>query len=75
VFYKGGDPSAALNDWRNNNGIKKKTSDPTFGFPERQIDGDHPVANQGKDRLSSLAMKVIDDRFPEQIEEVEASQE
>lgn len=65
VYYKGGDPSRALNEWRRENGIIKRTKDETFGFPEHRVGSDSPEANQGKERFKELALKVIDDRFPE----------
>lgn len=65
IYYSGGDPSRALNKWREENGIVKRTEDSTYGFPEHNVRADSQEANEGKDRFSSLALKVIDDRFPE----------
>ncbi|MCF7816101.1 MAG: hypothetical protein K9M10_00015 [Candidatus Pacebacteria bacterium] len=65
VYYKGGDPSRALNEWREKNGIVKKTEDPTYGFTEHNVADSSDEANVGKDRFASLARKVIDDRFPD----------
>lgn len=64
VYYSGGDPSRALNEWREKNGIVKRTEDSTYGFAEHNIADSSAEANVGKDRFSSLARKVIDDRFP-----------
>ena len=64
VFYPGGDPSRALGEWREKSGIVKRTEDPTYGFSEHKIADSSAEANVGKDRLASLARKVIDDRFP-----------
>jgi hypothetical protein len=64
VYYSGGDPSAALNAWRKNGGIRKKSADPTFGFSNHEVSSDAPEANNGKERFLSIARKVIDDRFP-----------
>ena len=64
VFYSGGDPSRALNEWREKNGIVKRTSDPTYGFSEHEIGDSSIEANKGRDRFASFARKVIDDRFP-----------
>lgn len=64
VYYAGGDPSRAINEWRRENGIVKRTEDKSFGFEGNQVPGDSPEANQHKDRFLELAMKVIDDRFP-----------
>ncbi len=66
VFYKGGDPSTALNEWRRKNGIIKRAKDSTYGFSENRVDSRDVRLYKDKDRFSSLAMKVIDDRFPEQ---------
>ncbi len=65
VFYTGGDPSRALNEWREKNEIVKRTDDPTYGFSEHEVTGNAVEANEGKDRFAELARKVIDDRFPE----------
>lgn len=65
VYYRGGDPSRALNEWREKNGIIKRTDDPTYGFPEHNVPDSSVEANEGKDRFASLAQKVIDDRFPD----------
>ena len=64
VYYSGGDPSRALNEWREKNGIVKRTEDLTYGFAEHNIADSSAEANVGKDRFASLARKVIDDRFP-----------
>lgn len=65
VYYKGGDPSRALNEWRGKSGIVKRTEDSTYGFSEHNVADSSTEANEGKDRFASLARKVIDDRFPE----------
>lgn len=64
IYYSGGDPSRALNEWREKNGIVKRTKDSTYGFAEHNIADSSAEANVGKDRFASLAQKVIDDRFP-----------
>lgn len=64
VYYSGGDPSHALNEWREKNGIVKRTEDSAYGFAEHNISDSSAEANVGKDRFASLARKVIDDRFP-----------
>lgn len=64
IYYSGGDPSRALNEWREKNGIVKQTQDSTYGFAEHNIADSSAEANVGKDRFASLARKVIDDRFP-----------
>jgi len=65
VFYKG-NPSDALNEWRENSGIVKKTNDRTYGVPENRVMRSDERLYQDRDRLASLARKIIDDRFPEQ---------
>ena len=65
VYYTGGDPSRAMNEWRRKNKIVKNTSDKAFGFQENKVTGNSPEANQGKDQFMELARKIIDDRFPE----------
>ncbi len=65
VYYSGGDPSRALNEWREKSGIAKRTEDSTFGFAEHNIADSSAEANVGKDRFASFARKVIDDRFPD----------
>ncbi|MEI7749856.1 MAG: hypothetical protein WCJ25_02530 [Candidatus Moraniibacteriota bacterium] len=64
VYYRGGDPSRALNRWRGGNDITKKSADPTFGFSDHEVSTEAPEANEGRERFLSLARKVIDDRFP-----------
>ncbi len=68
IYYKGGDPSDALNEWRRKSGIVKRTNDPTYGFSENRIDNRDVSLYQDRDRFSSLALKIIDDRFPEHTE-------
>lgn len=67
VYYSGGDPSRALDEWREKNGIIKRTQDATYGFAERKVAGNSAQANIGRDRFSSLAVKVINDRFPDSL--------
>ena len=74
VYYSGGDPSRALNEWREKNCIVKKSEDPTLGFPESNVSNDSEAANQGKDRFRSLARKVIDDKFPEKEDVAETNE-
>jgi hypothetical protein len=65
VFYSGGDPSRALNEWRRKNDIVKRTEDSTYGFSEHRVSEKSEEANEEKDRFASFALKVIDDRFPD----------
>lgn len=72
VYYKGENPTKALNDWQSRNRITKKGLDKHIGFPESDVTKDSPEANQDKGRFYELALKVIDDRFPESDEEAAA---
>jgi len=65
IYYSGGDPSRALNEWREKNDIVKRTQDTSYGFAEHNVSAGSAEANVGKDRFASLARKVIDNRFPE----------
>jgi len=75
VYYKSGDPSAALNTWRRQNGIIKKTEDRKYGLPENNVSEASPEENISRDRLAALALKIIDDRFPETEDERLAREE
>lgn len=71
IYYEGGDPSRALLEWREDNGLAKKSDNNDFGFPEREVtDGaEDPRANQGYDRFRSLAVRALetfDQRYPQQ---------
>jgi len=63
VYYKGGDPTKALWQWRKEHGIRKRTEDKNLGFSERQIERSSPRATSGFDRFKTLAEKVIEDHF------------
>ncbi|NTW14714.1 MAG: hypothetical protein HGA31_06865 [Candidatus Moranbacteria bacterium] len=64
VYYRGGDPSHALNRWREGAGIRKDSDDWNLGFSDHYVGENAPEANEGKERLLSLAHKLIDERFP-----------
>lgn len=62
VYYKGQDPTKALNEWRNKKGIdhtKGKKTGLTKGLVSRSSE----QATSGMDRFKSLAEKVIDDYY------------
>lgn len=63
VYYKGSDPTAALNQWRLENGLDKKMEKDYMGFSEQRIDPDDQRAKAGLDRFRSLAEKVVEDYF------------
>lgn len=63
VYYKGADPTSALWQWREEQGLDKKARDEDMGFPERHIQKNAPQATAGLDRFKTLAEKVIEDHF------------
>ncbi|MDP2656341.1 MAG: hypothetical protein Q8P11_02130 [bacterium] len=63
VYYKGEDPTEALDQWKKDQGIKKRINDATIGFPERRISRDDTRATDGLDRFRSIAEEVIDKHF------------
>lgn len=66
VYYQGDDPTAALNVWREQNGLNKKAVDNSIGFSEhRATEFIIPQATAGMDRFKTLAEKVINDYYPE----------
>lgn len=60
VYYKGGDPTKALNTWKEENGLIKTTADKDMGFSENNIQGNSRQATAGLDRFKTLAEKVIE---------------
>lgn len=65
VYYKGEDPTGALREWREEQGLNKKTpdDDDDVGFPERRVLRKSPEAKAGIGRFRALAEKVIEDYF------------
>ena len=68
VYYEGDDPTKAVDDWKNDNFIKRYKPKPSehMGFPEHQIGFTSPQANVGSERFRSLAKKAINDYFDSQ---------
>lgn len=67
VYYEGGDPTQALNSWREENGIMKRSTSVDFGFPESVVGQDidtHPASTFGMERFLNIAREVIDEHFP-----------
>lgn len=61
VYYTGGNPTAALQNWKEYSGAKRnKILD---FFPDKKVSSSSPQATAGMDRFQSLAKKVIDDYF------------
>jgi len=63
VYYKGVDPTRALDEWRREQGIDKRTENKDIGFSERHVKRSAPQAAAGFDRFKTLAEKVIEDHF------------
>ncbi|MCR4311369.1 MAG: hypothetical protein NUV54_02270, partial [Candidatus Taylorbacteria bacterium] len=60
IYYSEASPTEALHGWRERNKIRKKTGDPAFGFPERQVDTLSPEATSGMSRFRALGEEVIE---------------
>lgn len=68
IVYYNGDPTAALEKWKDQKGLTKKTGSRGLGFKgmefERSnIERSNPKATVGMDRFKTIAEKVIDDYF------------
>ena len=63
VYYKGSSPTRALYEWRDAQGIHKKTKDKDIGFSERHVERNASQATAELDRFKVLAEKVIEDHF------------
>ena len=59
VFYEGGDPTKALENWK----IGKTAKDKTLGFSERKVERDSPQATSGIERFKSIALEAIENYF------------
>lgn len=62
IYYEGGDPSRELLDWRKYNGLRKRSKDNDFGFPERRVlnPNDDPRSMQGYERFRSIAERALE---------------
>ncbi|MDO8560622.1 MAG: hypothetical protein Q7R91_00185 [bacterium] len=63
VYYEGDNPTKALNRWRKEQGLTKKSKEENLGFSERHISPDSEIATSGMDRFKSLALEAIDRNF------------
>ncbi len=59
VYYKGEDPTMAFIEWKEKNGLNKKSKDKNIGFPEKNISSMDERANVGRDRFKSIAEQAI----------------
>lgn len=63
VYYKGGDPTKALDDFRMRNDIYKSGADKNLGFVERHVSRKSEFATKGMNRFRNLAADVIDQHY------------
>lgn len=63
VYYKGGDPTVALQQWKGTHGLWKEAKEQDIGFQERNVSRKSPQATAGMDRFRSIAEKAIEEHF------------
>lgn len=64
VYYKGGDPTQALIDWKRKNMIYKKGPKYNLGFDENQKKpSEDPNVLEGASRFKSLGKEIIEEYF------------
>ncbi|NCD01008.1 hypothetical protein EOL94_02865 [bacterium] len=64
VYYEGGDPTKALENWKEEKGLNKKSNDRSIGFSERNITPEEKEPS-GLNRFKSLATEVVNNYFKE----------
>ena len=64
VYYAGGDPTQALNDWRIKNGIIKRSGESNLGFSENEVSKKTKNEDETQQRFVSIAHKLVDKHFP-----------
>lgn len=64
VYYKGGDPTAALNKWREEKGILKRSEASDLNFGENKKTDKEINENPEQSRFMSIAKELIEERFP-----------
>ncbi|MDO8522694.1 MAG: hypothetical protein Q7S12_00195 [bacterium] len=69
VYYKGSDPTTALNEWRERNGISKRAEDADFDFEENKKTDKEINESPEQSQFMAIAKKIIDERFPVKIKE------
>ncbi|MDB5264780.1 MAG: hypothetical protein JWN64_351 [Parcubacteria group bacterium] len=62
-YYKGGDPTAALLNWKERHGLINSGTESSYDLG-RRIDSVEEYQSEGKDRFRSLGEKIIAERFP-----------
>lgn len=64
VYYAGGDPTKALYEWREKNGISKRSSKSNLGFSEKEVSKKTKNEDETQQRFISIAHKLVDKYFP-----------
>ncbi|MCK9379020.1 MAG: hypothetical protein M0P97_02655 [Candidatus Moranbacteria bacterium] len=64
VYYTGGDPTKALNEWRLKNGILKRSGESNMGFAENEASKKTKNEDETQQRFVSIARNLVDKRFP-----------
>jgi len=68
VYYSGGDPAEALDNWRQINSIAKKDKRRDIGFSENEVSRDVKNEDETQQRFVSIARNVVDKYFPTNID-------
>jgi hypothetical protein len=63
VYYTGGDPTAALRTWREEQGLVKVSPNPNLGFEDHSVWIDSPQALKGIDRFESIVLSTVEKYF------------
>lgn len=64
VYYAGGDPTKALYEWREKNGISKRSGESNLGFSENEVSKKTKNEDETQQRFISIAHKLVDKHFP-----------
>lgn len=64
VYYSGGDPAEALDNWRRRSGISKKDRNRDIGFPENEVPREVKNSDETQQRFISIARNLVDKHFP-----------
>lgn len=64
VYYSGGNPTKAMNEWRQQNGITIKDGRPDMGFPENEVSREVKNKDETQRRFVLIARKEVDKYFP-----------
>ena len=64
VYYEGGDPTRALYEWREKNGIHKSSGKSDLGFSENQTTKETKNQDETQERFLSIAYRLVDIYFP-----------